>query len=65
MVLGDIDQYPYPPKTYSNIFTQLDAIIHGKSPSLPQDLYLDMAIDFVNQCLIQNPKECPSSSSLP
>lgn len=32
--------YPYPPETYSNIFSQLSAIVDGKPPSLPADKFL-------------------------
>ncbi|PLW20828.1 hypothetical protein PCANC_08264 [Puccinia coronata f. sp. avenae] len=59
-----IGHYPYPPETYSNIFAQLNAIVHGESPSLPSHLYSPVAIDFVNQCLIKNPKERPSYNDL-
>ncbi|KAH9455228.1 hypothetical protein MJO29_012030 [Puccinia striiformis f. sp. tritici] len=59
-----IGHYPYPPETYSNIFAQLNAIVHGQSPSLPDQLYSHVAIDFVNQCLIKNPKERPTYNDL-
>lgn len=38
--------YPYPPETYSNVFAQLTAIVHGPPPTLP-DRYSDTAGDFV------------------
>jgi len=59
-----IGHYPYPPETYSNIFAQLNAIVHGDSPTLPADLYSEVAIDFVNQCLIKDPKARPAYSDL-
>ncbi|WAR61709.1 hypothetical protein PtB15_12B399 [Puccinia triticina] len=59
-----IGHYPYPPETYSNIFAQLNAIVHGESPSLPADLYSNVAIDFVSQCLIKNPKDRPTYNDL-
>ncbi|KAA1128716.1 hypothetical protein PGTUg99_001082 [Puccinia graminis f. sp. tritici] len=59
-----IGHYPYPPETYSNIFAQLNAIVHGESPSLPSEIYSNVAIDFVNQCLIKNPKDRPTYNDL-
>lgn len=40
--------YPYPPETYSNVFAQLQAIVHGPPPRLPEG-YSDVAQDFVAQ----------------
>ncbi|KAJ9106844.1 MAP kinase kinase Wis1 [Naganishia cerealis] len=40
--------YPYPPETYSNVFAQLQAIVHGPPPRLPEE-YSDVAQDFVAQ----------------
>ncbi|GEM10033.1 mitogen-activated protein kinase kinase [Rhodotorula toruloides] len=45
-----IGHYPYPPETYSNVFAQLTAIVHGDPPTLPYQ-YSDLAKDFVAQCL--------------
>ncbi len=42
--------YPYPPETYSNVFAQLQAIVHGDPPTLPEG-YSDVAKDFVARCL--------------
>jgi len=39
--------YPYPPETYSNVFAQLTAIVHGPPPELPTDKYSSTAADFV------------------
>ena len=39
--------YPYPPETYSNVFAQLTAIVHGSPPEMP-DGYSDTAREFVN-----------------
>ncbi|EFI28216.1 STE/STE7 protein kinase [Coprinopsis cinerea okayama7 len=30
-----LGRYPYPPETYSNVFAQLTAIVHGPPPCLP------------------------------
>ena len=38
--------YPYPPETYSNVFAQLTAIVHGPPPEMP-DGYSDTAREFV------------------
>ncbi len=38
--------YPYPPETYSNVFAQLQAIVYGPPPVLPEG-YSDVAQDFV------------------
>lgn len=47
--------YPYPPETYSNVFAQLQAIVHGDPPRLPDD-YSDVAQDFVAGCLEKVPE---------
>ncbi|PAV18757.1 kinase [Pyrrhoderma noxium] len=52
MALG---RYPYPPETYSNVFAQLTAIVHGPPPELPEQ-YSEVAHDFVNRCLIKEPQ---------
>ena len=39
-------KYPYPPETYSNVFAQLTAIVHGDPPELP-DGFSEQAQDFV------------------
>ncbi|GHJ87391.1 hypothetical protein NliqN6_3793 [Naganishia liquefaciens] len=48
--------YPYPPETYSNVFAQLQAIVHGPPPRLPEG-YSDVAQDFVAQCLQKEPEK--------
>ncbi|CAO1635237.1 unnamed protein product [Parajaminaea phylloscopi] len=48
--------YPYPPETYSNVFAQLQAIVHGDPPQLPADAYSDTARDFVAGCLEKMPE---------
>lgn len=46
-----IGHYPYPPETYSNVFAQLTAIVHGDPPNLPSPEYSETAQDFVAKCL--------------
>ncbi|PWN41546.1 kinase-like protein [Ceraceosorus guamensis] len=46
--------YPYPPETYSNVFAQLQAIVHGDPPQLPPT-YSSLARDFVARCLEKVP----------
>ncbi|KAH9978923.1 kinase-like domain-containing protein [Lactifluus volemus] len=38
-------KYPYPPETYSNVFAQLTAIVHGDPPELPST-YSEIARDW-------------------
>ncbi|KAF8332706.1 kinase-like domain-containing protein [Cantharellus anzutake] len=47
-------QYPYPPETYSNVFAQLTAIVHGDPPELPEQ-FSEMAQNFVSRCLMKEP----------
>ncbi|EEH50563.1 STE/STE7 protein kinase [Paracoccidioides brasiliensis Pb18] len=44
-------RYPYPPETFNNIFSQLNAIVHGDPPELPEEGYSAEAKDFVQGCL--------------
>ena len=50
-----LGKYPYPPETYSNVFAQLTAIVHGDPPELP-DTYSENARDWVNKCLVKQPE---------
>jgi len=50
-----IGKYPYPPETYSNVFAQLSAIVHGDPPELPYT-YSEAARDWVNRCLVKRPE---------
>lgn len=52
-----IGRYPYPPETYSNVFAQLTAIVHGDPPNLPDELYSELARDWVARCLMKNPNQ--------
>jgi mitogen-activated protein kinase kinase len=57
-------EYPYPPETYGNIFSQLSAIVDGDPPRLPADRYSPEARSFVAQCLKKVPRLRPSYSQL-
>ncbi|KAJ7703039.1 kinase-like domain-containing protein [Mycena rosella] len=59
-------RYPYPPETYSNVFAQLQAIVHGEPPQLPEVKQMtdadplevhfsEEARDWVRCCLIKDP----------
>jgi len=50
-------QYPYPPETYSNVFAQLTAIVHGEPPELPEEKYSTTARNFVAGCLFKRPQD--------
>ncbi|ETS59887.1 hypothetical protein PaG_06209 [Moesziomyces aphidis] len=56
--------YPYPPETYSNVFAQLQAIVHGDPPELPAELYSETARDFVAKCLEKVPSRRPTYAQL-
>ncbi|KAF8514217.1 kinase-like protein [Hysterangium stoloniferum] len=47
--------YPYPPETYSNVFAQLTAIVHGSPPEIPNG-YSDTCREFVNLCMMKEPE---------
>jgi len=50
-----LGKYPYPPETYSNVFAQLTAIVHGDPPELPY-IYSETARDWVSRCLVKRPE---------
>jgi mitogen-activated protein kinase kinase len=58
-----LGHYPYPPETYKNVFAQLQAIVHGDPPALP-DGYSDDAVDFVNQCLNKSAELRPTYAEM-
>jgi len=58
-----VGHYPYPPETYSNVFAQLQAIVHGDPPSLPNG-YSRQADDFVARCLRKDANKRPSYGQL-
>ncbi|EZF29072.1 STE/STE7 protein kinase [Trichophyton interdigitale H6] len=57
-------RYPYPPETYNNIFSQLNAIVQGDPPTLPDPGYSVEAKDFVASCLQKNPAARPTYANL-
>ncbi|KAH0561941.1 hypothetical protein GP486_003348 [Trichoglossum hirsutum] len=57
-------RYPYPPETYSNIFSQLSAIVDGDPPDLPEGQFSEAARDFVRGCLNKIPKLRPTYAML-
>lgn len=56
MIEMSLGRYPYPPETYSNVFAQLTAIVHGDPPELEDDKYSEEARDFVARCLRKDPE---------
>ncbi|KAJ5331743.1 MAP kinase kinase PBS2 [Penicillium atrosanguineum] len=57
-------RYPYPPETFTNIFSQLHAIVHGDPPTLPEPGFSEDAHAFVRACLDKVPKNRPSYNML-
>lgn len=57
-------KYPYSAETYNNIFSQLNAIVQGKPPELPEEGYSQQAKNFVNCCLNKNPSLRPTYAQL-
>ncbi|KIK09953.1 hypothetical protein K443DRAFT_671266 [Laccaria amethystina LaAM-08-1] len=64
MIEIGLGQYPYPPETYSNVFAQLTAIVHGDPPELPEEKYSEQARDWVAQCLRKDPERRASYREL-
>jgi len=69
MVEMTLGTYPYPPETYSNVFAQLQAIVHGDRPQMPAKGegkydYDEEANDFVNRCLEKIPERRPTYAQL-
>ncbi|CCE61787.1 hypothetical protein TPHA_0B01150 [Tetrapisispora phaffii CBS 4417] len=60
LALGD---YPYPPETFDNIFSQLSAIVDGPPPKLPER-FSPEAQEFVTLCLQKNPDRRPTYTQL-
>ncbi|KAJ7072189.1 kinase-like protein [Mycena amicta] len=63
-----LGKYPYPPETYNNVFAQLQAIVHGEPPQLPESKpktdadsleqhFSEQARDWVRICLIKDPAQ--------
>ncbi|KAF9482184.1 kinase-like protein [Pholiota conissans] len=56
MIEIGLGKYPYPPETYSNVFAQLTAIVHGDPPDLPEEKYSETAREWVASCLRKDPE---------
>jgi mitogen-activated protein kinase kinase len=59
-----LGRYPYPPEVSHTIFSQLNAIVEGEPPGLPESGYSDTAKDFVRGCLNKIPKLRPTYAML-
>ncbi|KAL9096277.1 MAG: hypothetical protein Q9163_006445 [Psora crenata] len=59
-----LGQYPYPPETYDNIFSQLSAIVEGEPPDLPAEKFSEAARDFVGGALNKIPNLRPTYAML-
>jgi mitogen-activated protein kinase kinase len=59
-----VGHYPYPPEVSHTIFSQLNAIVEGEPPGLPETGYSDVAKDFVRGCLNKVPKLRPTYAML-
>ncbi|CAG9995939.1 unnamed protein product [Clonostachys byssicola] len=57
-------RYPYPPEVSSSIYSQLNAIVEGEPPGLPEEGYSTVAKDFVRSCLNKIPKLRPTYAML-
>ncbi|KAK3191208.1 MAP kinase kinase Wis1 [Lecanicillium sp. MT-2017a] len=57
-------RYPYPPEVSSTIFGQLNAIVEGEAPSLPDTGYSEAAHDFVASCVRKIAKMRPTYAML-
>ncbi|KAF8200647.1 kinase-like protein [Pholiota molesta] len=64
MIEIGLGKYPYPPETYSNVFAQLTAIVHGDPPDLPEEKYSETARDWVASCLRKDPERRASYREL-
>ncbi|PFH53848.1 hypothetical protein AMATHDRAFT_73256 [Amanita thiersii Skay4041] len=56
MIEIGLGKYPYPPETYTNVFAQLTAIVHGDPPELPADKFSKEARDWVASCMVKDPE---------
>jgi mitogen-activated protein kinase kinase len=59
-----LGQYPYPPETYENVFVQLQAIVNGDPPELPDERYSEVARDWVSRCMRKDPERRASYKDL-
>ncbi|PRT56517.1 MAP kinase kinase PBS2 [Wickerhamiella sorbophila] len=59
-----IGVYPYPAEIYSNIFSQLSAIVEGQPPQLDPKKFSAEACSFVAACLCKDPRVRASYADL-
>ncbi|KAK2762234.1 hypothetical protein FQN54_001244 [Arachnomyces sp. PD_36] len=64
MIECAVGRYPYPPDTFNNIFSQLNAIVHGDPPTLPDKGFSEDAHNFVRSCLNKDAKSRPTYAML-
>ncbi|KAJ6783574.1 hypothetical protein PWT90_06791 [Aphanocladium album] len=57
-------RYPYPPEVSSTIFGQLNAIVEGEPPTLPEEGYSEQAHDFVKGCTNKVPLKRPTYAAM-
>ncbi|KAJ2470258.1 MAP kinase kinase Wis1, partial [Coemansia sp. RSA 2322] len=57
-------RYPYEISTFTNVFEQLNAIVLGDPPTLPESRYSPAACDFVARCMAKNVSARPVYSEL-
>ncbi|CED83208.1 kinase-like protein [Phaffia rhodozyma] len=58
-----IGRYPYPPEVFSSPLAQLQAIVHGEPPTLPETFSTE-ARDFIACCLRKEPTARPTYAEL-
>ncbi|KIM45213.1 hypothetical protein M413DRAFT_24456 [Hebeloma cylindrosporum] len=54
---NNLGTYTVSSDTYSNVFAQLTAIVHGDPPELPEERYSETARDWVSLCLRKDPEK--------
>ncbi|KAI9331427.1 kinase-like domain-containing protein [Zopfochytrium polystomum] len=57
-------RYPYPTSEYDSVFAQINAIVTGDPPELPEDRFSSDCRDFVAQCLNKSPEKRPTYAEL-
>eukprot|EP00842_Homolaphlyctis_polyrhiza_P002788 jgi/Hompol1/350/HPOL_002475-RA len=57
-------KYPFPPSIYDSILAQLNVIVCGESPNLPEDGFSADAREFIAACLEKDPDQRPPYSQL-
>ncbi|KAJ2785521.1 MAP kinase kinase Wis1 [Coemansia javaensis] len=57
-------RFPYEAAGFTNVFDQINAIVNGASPSLPEDRHSSAACDFIDKCLNKDPARRPNYHDL-